>query len=347
MTPEERINDLHELGDRLAVILDGTAEAGVQSGFKHAMQQAFIKNPWFDEEMSRKAISAVLPWLSRDALKAWLSAYPVEKVQPKRVGIIMAGNIPAVGFHDLLCVLAAGHHAVVKYATDDAVLIPWMMELLSAVNPAWESRISRTENKLPEVDAVIATGSNNSFRYFEYYFRNKPSLLRKSRSSAAVLSGTESSEWLQQLGEDIFSYYGMGCRSVSKLFVPDSYDFKPFFEAIFPFSSITANRRYLNNYEYFRAYYLMNLEPLLDNHFLLLKRDDGFASPPAVLFYEEYESIQQVKNKLKTFEEQLQCVVADPAVIDKALPPASSQKPGLSDYADGVDTMSFLCSLPA
>jgi hypothetical protein len=345
MTLTERIQDLHTLGDRLAAFLAEDSAGTDASRLNEVLKKAEIRNPWFDEAMVRKALSAFLPWLDKQKLGDWMKAYELGNLQPKKVGIIMAGNVPAVGFHDLLCVLIAGHRAMVKLSSDDAVLIPWLMSLLFEINPAWESRIQFHEQKLGPADAVIATGSNNSSRYFEYYFRNIPTLIRKSRSSAAILTAKESSQWLEILGADIFTYYGMGCRSVSKLFVPQGYDFKPFFEAIFPYQIVTQNRRYLNNYEYYRAYYLMNLEPLLDNHFLLLKKDEGWASPPAVLFYEYYDHLQQVSEKLESNRESIQCLIADAGLIPSALPPGSSQNPSLLDYADGVDTMNFLCSL--
>lgn len=347
MKAEERIQDLENLGTRLNALLKASPDDAAAAGFSETLRKAGIQNPWFDQEMSRKALSAFLPWLRKETLEEWLQQYPLPKDHQARVGIIMAGNIPAVGFHDVLCVLASGHHAVLKFASDDSVLIPFLLDLLYQINPAWQSRVSLVEQKLPDTDALIATGSNNSSRYFEYYFRNKPSLIRKSRSSVAVLKGDENSTWLQTLGEDIFSFYGMGCRSVSKVFVPRDYDFTPFFEAIFPYSHVTANRRYLNNYEYYRAYYLMNLEPLLDNHFLLLKRDEGFASPPSVLYFETYNDLSEVKQKINLHREQIQCVVGDAALVEGALMPGTTQQPRIYDYADGVDTMAFLCSLSA
>lgn len=345
MTKEDRIEDLAKLGQRLHDILTADRGSSEQVALREMLQKANVQNPWFDEAMSSKALHAFLPWLKSAALKDWLGKYSLQHLKPSKIGIIMAGNIPAVGFHDVLCVLASGHHAVLKFASDDSILIPWLLGLLKQINPYWENQISIFEGKIPDVDAIIATGSNNSSRYFEYYFRHIPSLIRKSRSSAAILTGNEGSAWLEKLGEDIFTYYGMGCRSVSKLFVPEGYDFNTFFEAVFPFSSVTSNRRYFNNYEYYRAYYMMNLEPLLDNHFMLLKRDEGFASPPSVLFFEGYRSTEEVNLKLQQNASQVQCVVGDKLISPGALAPGLSQHPSLEDYADGTDTMAFLCSL--
>jgi len=345
MTTQERIQDLHRLGEKLNEALSASGLSDIDYGLRQTLNTAFLLNPWFDVEMCRKALAAFLPWLEKESLKTWLEAYTLRETKEKKIGIVMAGNIPAVGFHDLLCVLASGHHAHVKYSSSDSVLIPWLFKQLVDINDRWQSCLSIAETKISGAEAFIATGSDNSSRYFEYYFRDKPHLIRKNRTSAAILQGNEDLDFLRKLGEDIFTFYGMGCRSVSKLYVPAGYDFKSFFEAIFPYSSVTANRRYLNNYEYYRAYYLMNLEPVIDNHFLLLRPDSGLFSPPSVLYYEEYHSLSMLREKLEEKKTQLQCLIADSRNFPEALSPSSAQLPGLKDYADGVDTMKFLCAL--
>ncbi len=236
--------------------------------------------------------------LTPENLDNWLRNYTLDNIEPKTVGLVLAGNIPLVGFHDFLSVLITGHKALIKTSSNDQHLLPFLAKYLIAVEPEFKDLIIFTEGKLENFDAVIATGSNNTARYFEYYFQNKPSIIRKNRNSAAILTGNETKEDLIRLGEDIFRYFGLGCRNVSKLFVPKGYDFKDFFEAMYEYKDVIHYEKYANNYDYNKAVFLMSNFKLLDNEFLTIKEDPGYASPISSVFYEFYDNLDVLKHKL-------------------------------------------------
>jgi hypothetical protein len=312
------------------------------------IQEGQNYNAWFTPEHIRNAFTALGNMLNETSLDKWFKQIGniAEKPSGKRVGLILAGNIPMVGFHDVLCVLTAGHTALIKLSSQDQKLIPYLLQKLTELEPEFSDQFEFIE-RLEGFDAVIATGSNNSSRYFEYYFRNVPHIIRKNRNSVAVLSGKETTEQLQTLGYDIFSYYGLGCRNVSKLFVPEQYNFKPFFESIQCFEAIGKHHKYNNNYDYNKSVYLINRIFHLDNGFLLLKEDEQLASPLAVLYYEEYSNKTVVEEKLNAINQQIQCVVtASPLSLSiQQVNFGESQQPELWDYADGIDTMKFLLDL--
>ncbi len=225
--------------------------------------------------------------------------------------MILAGNIPLVGFHDFLSVLITGNKALIKTSSNDQHLLPFLAKYLIAVDENLKDKITFVEGKLENFDTVIATGSNNTARYFEYYFKDKPSIIRKNRNSVAVLNGKESKEELEALGEDIFRYFGLGCRNVSKLFVPKGYSFDAFFEAIFKYQDVIHYEKYANNYDYNKAVFLMSNFKLLDNGFLTIKEDSSYASPISSVFYEFYENIEELKARLEADSEQIQCIVSN------------------------------------
>lgn len=308
--------------------------------------RAYQQNPWFTIEYAKKAIAAWGDQLSTDHLNKWLSVYQdMPQPEPKNVVVIMAGNIPLVGLHDLLSVLVCGHKAIVKLSSDDTVLMKWVIESLINIAPEWADKIEVTDERLPKnFDAVIATGSNNTNRYFEYYFKTKPSLLRKARTSVAVLTGNETPEDLHKLGEDIFTYFGLGCRNVSKIYVPEGYDIAHFYEGIADFYEHINHNKYANNYTYHKAILLMNLTKHFDNNFLLLKEDNNIASPLGVMFYEQYTNLDELSKTLENNKDQIQCVVSKIA-INNSVPLGKAQQPELTDYADGVDTVKFLLEI--
>ena len=236
-------------------------------------------NGWYTEEQVYFSVNSWAEALTPENLDKWLAPYDLTNSGGKTVGLILAGNIPLVGFHDFLSVLITGHTALVKTSSNDQHLLPFLAQYLIAVQPGLRERIIFTEGKLENFDAVIATGSNNTARYFEYYFKDRPSIIRKNRNSVAVLTGHETHEELVGLGEDIFRYFGLGCRNVSKLFVPKGYDFKDFFAAIYHYKDVIFYEKYANNYDYNKAVFLMSNFKLLDNEFLTLKEDSGYASP--------------------------------------------------------------------
>jgi hypothetical protein len=312
--------------------------------FISLISQSQHHNRWFTPEQVYFAAEQWAEALTPENLDNWLNPYNINNSEPKTVALILAGNIPLVGFHDFLSVLVSGHKALVKLSSNDKHLLPFLAKYLIAVEPGLSERITFTEEKLEGFDAVIATGSNNTARYFEYYFKDKPSIIRRNRNSVAVLTGNETHEELAGLGEDIFRYFGLGCRNVSKLFVPRGYDFKAFFEAIYTYGDIIHYDKYANNYDYNKAVFLMSNFKLLDNEFLTLKEDPGYASPISSVFYEYYDDVEAVKQKLEAEHEQIQCIVGSKSV-NGSVAFGYTQKPGLADYADNVDTIAFLSKI--
>jgi|SRR6185312_1033151 len=304
-------------------------------------------NAWFTPESVLNAVKAIGVMLNPHELAKWLDRYDLDKkTSTKRVGLILAGNIPMVGFHDVVCVLATGNYALIKSSSQDARLIRQVLEMLVAIDPVFNDRFTFVE-RLEGFDAIIATGSNNTSRYFEYYFGKVPHIIRKNRNSVAVLTGDETAGQLFELGHDIFDYYGLGCRNVSKVFVPKGYNFNFFFESIEPYQPIINHHKYNNNYDYNKSIYLVNSDKHLDNGFLLLKEDERLASPLAVLFYECYDSLESVQQLLEAKTENIQCIVsAMPLQVKtQVVDFGKSQQPALWDYADGVDTMRFLTEI--
>ena len=304
-------------------------------------------NAWFTPESVLKAVTAIGKMLNSNDLSKWLDLYDIDKnTTIKRVGLVLAGNIPMVGFHDVLCVLVTGNYALIKSSSQDARLTRHVLEMLIAIDPVFNDRFNFVE-RLEGFDAIIATGSNNTSRYFEYYFGKVPHIIRKNRNSVAVLTGNETAQQLFELGKDIFDYYGLGCRNVSKLFVPKGYNFTFFFESVEPYQPIINHHKYNNNYDYNKSVYLVNSDKHLDNGFLLLKEDERLASPLAVLFYEYYDSLQSVQQLLEAKTENIQCIVSTASlqVKNQVVDFGKSQQPALLDYADGVDTMRFLTEI--
>nr|WP_232780586.1 acyl-CoA reductase [Capnocytophaga cynodegmi] len=312
--------------------------------FKETLKLAEQQNGWFTLENLQFACKSWAEALTEENLKKWLEKYDFSKVTPKKVAIIMAGNIPLVGFHDFLSVLIAGHKAIVKLSSDDKIILPFIANYLQQINPIWKDCFVFTDEKIIYFDAVIATGSDNTARYFEYYFGKKPHIIRKNRNSVAILTGKETEKELFELGKDIFTYFGLGCRSVSKVFVPKGYNFDHIFKAIYPFKDIINGQKYANNYDYNKAVYLMSLFKLRENGFLILKEDTSYASPIATLFYEYYSDLDSLKEQLLNDTEKIQCIVAN-GFITNEIPFGKTQQPQLWDYADNVDTVKFLTNL--
>lgn len=302
------------------------------------------QNGWFTPDNLQFACDSWSKALTRENITQWLQPYSLRNVIPKKIAIIMAGNIPLVGFHDFLSVLVAGHTAIIKLSSEDRALLPFLADYLQSVEPLWQGSFIFTNEKMTDFDAVIATGSNNTARYFEYYFGKKPNIIRKNRNSVAVLTGRETAEELRALGQDIFQYFGLGCRSISKIFIPKNYDLDVFFKAIYPFKDIINNQKYANNYDYNKAVYLMSLFKLRENGFLILKEETSYSSPIATLFYEYYEDEDSLKSKLLADADKIQCIVSK-GFIKEEVNFGRTQHPQLWDYADNVDTVKFLTNL--
>lgn len=309
-------------------------------GLEGAVLRARALNGWFTEDNVRHMLRSLATMLRADELHTWLGAYPERVSQPRTVGLITAGNIPLVGLHDLLCVLLAGHAARVKPSSDDAALTAAVVGALGSLSPDLAARIVLADQKLGAVDAVVATGSNNTARYFEHYFGHIPRIIRKNRTSVAVLDGNESAEELALLGEDLFRYFGLGCRNVGKIFIPENFDLNRVFAAILPWAHIGQHNKWANNYDYHKAIWLMDRVPLLENGFVLFKEDAGLHSPLGSIFYERYSDGSELSVRLGELSGDIQCIVGHGHV-----PFGAAQCPGLADYADGVDTMAFLASL--
>ena len=352
MNLEKRVNAFAELGKFLNQFSQEKIEKQDNikhndlffDGFKHQLKLAQEHNGWFTNENVLFAIEGWSNQLNYKNINKWLKKYNFNTICSKKVAIIMAGNIPLVGFHDFLSVLISGHQVLVKQSSNDKHLLPFLAKYLEHIEPWFKNKITFTEEKLEGFDAVIATGSDNTARYFEYYFKDKPSIIRKNRNSVAVLSGNENKEALESLSEDIFRYYGLGCRNVSKLFIPIGYDFKVFFEAVYKWHPIINQAKYANNYDYNKAVYLMSEFEMLENGFLMIKEDLSYASPIATLFYEYYHSKEQLKEKLKIDKDKIQCIVAS-GFVDSEITFGETQRPELWNYADDIDTIEFLLKI--
>jgi hypothetical protein len=334
MRLEERIEALSLLGKRLREI--------EKHEFDSIVLKAKSENPWFTDENIKMAWSGITKFLNREALSNWVKPYQIAGIKTKTVALVMAGNIPLVGFHDLLSVLITGHSALIKASSKDSVLIRHILGVLNEIEPEILKKITFTE-RLKDFDAVIATGSDNSSRYFDYYFAKYPNIIRRNRTSCAILTGKENDSDFQKLGTDIFSYFGLGCRNVSKIYVPVGYEFSPLYDAIENFKEVINHHKYCNNYDYQKSIMLVNRVPFLDNGFLMITEDSRTVSPISVLYYETYDSEANLNDKITLVKDKLQCIVGkiEPATI----PFGQAQFPELQDYADQIDTLKFLCDL--
>ncbi|QEC52963.1 acyl-CoA reductase LuxC [Anseongella ginsenosidimutans] len=304
-------------------------------------------NPWFTRENILSALNGISSNLDEEHLREWLRPYasvlpPPEA--PLNVGLVLAGNIPLVGFHDILCVLVSGHRAMIKMSGQDQHLTTWLLEKIGETAPFYAERISVAE-QLEKPDAVIATGSNNSARYFEQYFGKYPHIIRKNRNTAAILTGEETQKELEELGKDIFLYFGLGCRNVSKLFVPPGYDFQQLLDALEPYREVIEHHKYANNYGYQHTIRLMNRELHFTNGFILLTENPSYASPIATLHYEFYQGKEELEQRLRADAGLLQCTASAGGRFPSTLPFGQTQYPALRDYADNVDTLEFLCRI--
>ena len=331
MNLKERIQAFSKLGSYFS--------NGLDDDLIQKLKEAEIRNPWFTIENQKQALNTWGEQLTNENLNAWLLPYYLtDSKKAKNVLIIMAGNIPLVGFHDLLSVFVSGNNAIIKLSSDDNVLLPFIIKKLIEINPEFAQKIQFVEEiKNKKMDAVIATGSDVSAKYFDYYFKNAKKIIRKNRKSVAILDGTESKKELEELAIDVFAYFGLGCRNVSKIFLPKGYKLDQLFEAFYPFQNVIEHKKYANNYDYNKAIYLMGSHEIIENGFFLLKEDSSLQSPLAMLHYEFYKNFSLVENFIKENNEQLQCVVSK-----NHIPFGQTQSPNLWDYADGVDIIEFL-----
>ncbi len=343
MTLLERIESLSTLGKRL-----------LESSNQHeaVMRRTANNNSWLTIENQQQAISEIAThFLNKEKLEIWVKNYDylqtaTEMRQPKIVGLVMAGNIPLVGFHDILCVFMSGNKAKIKISDKDPFLLPYLLQILKEIDPQTADFLQITEGFLKDFDAVIATGSNNSARYFEAYFGKYPHIIRKNRNAVAILRGSETSEDLALLGKDVFTYFGLGCRNVSKIYVPNGYNFNSLLTAFHEFREIVQHDKYKNNFDYNFTLLILNKIQHQANGCILMRESTDMASPIAVLYYEYYDDLTDLKINLWQRRDEIQLIVAKDRV--EGLPTfyfGEAQKPSLSDYADGIDTMDFLKSV--
>ena len=315
--------------------------------FERVIESSHIHNPWFTENNVRLALGSIGKSLSPEKLADWLSRYnlPAARKKPATVAVIMAGNIPLVGFHDIMCVLISGHNLLAKLSVKDEHLPVMIGEVLGFLYGDFAGRIRFEEGRLKNFNAVIATGGDNTSRYFEYYFGKYPNIIRKNRNSAAILDGSESPQELRQLADDIFRYFGLGCRNVSRLFIPVDYDFSSMIETFETYRHYADHNQWANNYEYQRALHLIDQIPHLDTGFLILREENSFASPISVINYQRTGNTSEALEIAGREIEKLQCLAGKPGLAENIIPFGKTQEPDLDEYADNTDTMEFLLKL--
>ena len=301
------------------------------------------QNPWFTHESIKFALDEISRSLTPGNLSRWTSSYTFNVTNSKTIAIIAAGNIPLVSFHDVMCILLAGHSALVKLSSKDTLLLPYILDTLVAIAPAFKSTIHFSEARIADFDAVIATGSDNTSRYFNYYFAKYPHIIRKNRSSCAILNGFETQQELKELQKDVFSYFGLGCRNVSKIYIPKGYDLTTLLDTWGDKHEVIHHHKYANNYDYQKSILLVNKIPFLDNGYILLKASPQIVSPIAVLHYEEYESDSSLKKNIQINNEKIQCIVGNHPLSKVSF--GKAQSPQLGDYADQIDTLAFILNL--
>lgn len=305
-----------------------------------ARARASAVNPWFTPEFIDLALQNIIEqYLREDKLQAWAAAYgPMEPAEPRQVGVVMAGNIPMVGFHDLLSVLVSGHRILIKPSSKDEVLMRFIVETLLAMSPNLGNSLQISET-LKGCDAYIATGSNQSARYFDYYFARFPHIIRSNKTSVAILTGNETEKELELLADDVHLFFGLGCRNVTKIYVPQAYDFIPLLQAFDKYAWLKDNHKYANNYDYQLSLMLLNKQAYMTNGTTLLMENPALFSAIGVLHYEHYTNQAGIYADLQQ-NESVQCIVGEGSI-----PFGEAQKPSLLNYADGVDTMQFLAGL--
>ncbi|MFH0892798.1 MAG: acyl-CoA reductase [Bacteroidota bacterium] len=343
----ERIDILAQTGTLLQTQLCAVKDNASNEKLLSTFEQACAHNPWFTVEQSSFALQSLIDMLKPEVLQNWLRRYDsslFENQNEKTVAVIAPGNIPFACAHDLFCILLSGNKALIKPSSTDTLLIKHLVETIQLVDGRMADAIQFSDPRLKGFDAVIASGSNNSHRYFEQYFNDYPNILRGHRNSAATLTGNETAEELTNLSDDIFQYFGLGCRNVSKLFVPRDYDFTAFLLACEKWQSVMQHTKYMNNFDYQRAIFMMNQDSFFGNDFLILKKSNTYASPVSVLYFEEYERVEEAISKVNADAAQLQCVVSL-LPGNNFVKPGKAQQPDPWDYADGVNTIQFLLNL--
>jgi hypothetical protein len=343
MNINRRIQLISDIGEFLKNYLDENYDNNNDNKlveFKDVIIKAQSKNPWFTDANIKVNLTYWSKKLTKHNLNKWLSKYNLNNTSRKNIAIIMAGNIPLVGFHDFICVFLSGHNSIIKLSNNDNCIIPFLTDLMKLPS----ERIVYSDSFLKDYDGVIATGSDNTSRYFDYYFKNKRSIIRKNRNSIAILNGEESDDDLKSLSQDIFTYFGLGCRNVSKLYVPKNYNFDLFFNSIFCYKELINNHKYANNYDYNKAIYLMSEYKFLDNGFFIVKEGNEMHSPISTINFEYYDNVSILKEKINLEDDNIQCIVSNIEFKGK-VNFGETQNPSLNQYADNIDVMRFLLTI--
>ncbi|WP_312822943.1 acyl-CoA reductase [Epilithonimonas sp.] len=341
MLNENKILGLEKLGDFINDFIkkDENNYNEKEERLAYLMKRSEIENPWFTQENQRYNLEQWSSLFTNDNINNWLSKYELKNTS-KRVGLILAGNIPLVGFHDIISVILSNHIPVIKLSSKDRLILPFLLEIWNDLsNQEIEYHIVE---KLENFDAVIATGSNNTARYLEYYFKDSLSIIRKNRTSIAVLKGDETYEELQLLANDIFRYFGLGCRNVTRILIPQDFKLDRLFENFVNHQDVINHNKYANNYDYNRAVYLLNQDQFWDNNFVMLKEDEKLFSPLSVINFSRYETLEEAKQFVETNKDEIQTIVAKQELGLESIGFGETQNPSLDTYADNVDTMAFL-----
>lgn len=339
---ERRIKAFASLGRTMCNAAEGDT-AGPAYRFAQLIETLHSSNPWFTPENVRRALKALGEKLTEPLLSLWLEKYPCfddNGNKPLTAGVVMAGNIPLAGFHDLLCILITGNRLKARVSSKDNLLVMAVAETLREADPLFCNMIEITYETLTGFDMVIATGSNNTSRYFEYYFRSYPSIIRGNRNSVAVIEGNESTQELSALADDVFSYFGLGCRNVSKLYLPEGYDLNKLLNCWSHYEHLRSHNIYAVNYDHNKAVMIVNREQFIDTGFVLLRENHSLTPPMAVVFYQYYPSAEWLESELSARQNQIQCIAGHGRV-----PFGRTQNPELWDYADNIDTISFLLKI--
>ena len=345
MNLNNRITLFVKLGRFFSDYINNNLESLEKNKFDKAINESILHNSFFSKKNILKSLLSWSNVLTKKSIDDFLSNYLIKnKKREKKIAIIMAGNIPLVGFHDFFCVIISGNFAVIKLSSKDSHLFKFILSFLVKENPDFDTKFDVVESKLEIFDAVIATGNNISANQFELYFKKYPKIIRRNRHSIAILNGNETKKEIELLANDIFYYYGLGCRNVSKIFIPNNYNLDILFKSFVLWDEVINKNSYANNYNYYRAIYLLNKEVFFDNGFVLLKESEKIGSPVGTIYFEYYKSENQIKEMIKKNNEKIQCIVSNNN-YPKTIKFGETQMPNLNDFADDIDTFNFLLKL--
>lgn len=351
MNIQKRIEAFSKLGNILRAYSNEdllNTNPSLYDSFEFTVKKANAANGWFTIDNVKYAIMSLGKMLKNDNLNKWIERYESDFClgnNARKIGVIMAGNIPAVGFHDLLCVLISGNKILIKSSSADDHLIRFIADLLIEIEPEFEKYIQFAGDKLKDFDAIIATGSNNTSRYFEHYFGKFPNIIRKNMNAVALLNGNETNADIEGLAEDVFRYFGMGCRNVSAILAPNDYDMERITSGFQSWEQIIDHNKYYNNYVYYKTLSTLNIEQYYDGGFYIMKASESIPGPLSVINIISYNSLDDAKNFIEDHLQEIQCVASIESSVKKHVKPGQTQNPELWDYADEIDTMKFLISL--